>query len=414
MNVRQHIVLSVFLAASVAALAMHQSITGIGSKIAPASARKLPEKTPPAQTPSHASTRHDRPHLARYSDAASPADRRRLIVDQLRAMGVPNDVLALVALEDFEVEWDSRFDACRGDSAKMERVQLAKDMGKDDAMRAALGEAGFKQWDTKTMLWEAMSTAVDATPAESDSIYALKKKLQQRQFELEQAQMNGTMDRAHGLDAVRESYDEYNRELKAVLGDERYAKSQQLDDGFMSDNLRYELAKVNPSDAQFQQLFKVEKDWNKSFAQLDQSAPDYLDKFKALNSARDQAYAEVLGSDALHTLREQEDSSYVQMKKYETHWGLDDTKIDYVYNTMNQYRKAVGDYQSQVQAMQHQGQNVDWTAVNNTLQQLASQTQQALQTTVGPDSFTRLQRNGVLRWAAAGFRPVYGATVPHP
>lgn len=334
-----------------------------------------------------------------------------MIVDQLRALGVPNDVLALVAMEDFEVEWDGRLARAGGNQATMERLQLEKDMSKDAAMRAALGAEGFKQWDTKTMLWEAMSTAVDVTPVEAESIYALKKRLQQRQFDLEQAQMNGTMDRAGVIEAIKKSYADYDRDLKAVLGEERYAKSQQLDDEFVAGNLRYELAKVSPSDAQFQELLKTEQDWNKSFAALDQSSPDYLEKFKALNAARDQEYEQVLGAAAFRSLREQEDASFIQMKKYETYWGLDDGKIDHVYDAMNQYRKAVGDYQIQVQALQQQGQDVDWASVNNYLKQLAGQTQQALQNVVGPDSFSRLQRNGILRWAGAGFRPVYGATV---
>ena len=64
----------------------------------------------------------------------------------------------------------------------MAAVQLEMDMSKDAQMRAALGEAGFKQWDQGKKLWEAMSTKVDVTPAEADALYDLKKKLDQRQY----------------------------------------------------------------------------------------------------------------------------------------------------------------------------------------------------------------------------------------
>jgi len=400
-----HLALCVFLSAAVVALALHR----------PTPVRPAPKSSQPARqesTPERQLSIATTASSTLYSDLTSTADRRKLIIDRLRALGVPNDVLALVAYEDFEVEWDKKFDACRGNSEKLDRVQLEKDMGKDAAMRAALGEDGFKQWDTKTMLWEAMSTAVDVTPAEAESIYALKKKLQQRQFELDEARMNGTMDPAQVIQATKESFAEYNNQLKAVLGDERYAKSQQLDDGFLADNLHYELAQFNPSDSQYQALMKVEKDWNKSFAELDQSSPDYLQKFKALNEQREKEYEQVLGPAALYALREQEDPAYIQMKKYENIWNLNDANIDSVYIAMNQYRKAVGDYQIQVQQLQSSGQNVDWTAVNNNLKQLAAQTQDALRSSVGEDSFNKLQQNGVLRWAGSGFRPVYGATVP--
>ncbi|HWA86571.1 MAG TPA: hypothetical protein VG710_10135 [Opitutus sp.] len=408
-GLRFQIILSGFLAATVVVLALHQSANRLP---APDSAVTGPGayagKAGAGLAAARATTSAKSRTLPNYSGIGSASARRRSIIDQLRAMGVPNEVLALVALEDFESEWDGRFAACWGDPASMERVQLEKDLSQDAAMRAALGEKDFKQWDTKAMLWEAMSTPVDVTPGEAESIYALKKNLQQRQFALEQARIDGTMDRAQVLAAVQKSYADYNQELKAVLGEARYAKSQQLDDDFTAGNLRYELASVNPSDSQFQGLFKADKQWNTALAELDPGSPNYLEQFKAANEAHDQAYAQILGQDAFRNLREQQDTGYIQMKKYENLWGLDDGKIDYVYDTMNQYRKAVGDYQLQVRALQSQGQDVDWSAVNTYLQKLTGQTQQALQNTVGQDSFSSLQRNSVLRWAGAGFRPTYG------
>ena len=403
--------LCVFLALTVTVLALHQSVrrpSALRSTEPGTNATANATESGPALRPAPALAAS----LPRYSGIASASERRRWLVDQLRAMGVPNDVLALVALEDFEVEWDRRFEGSRGDQARMERVQLEKDMTKDAAMRAALGAEGFKQWDTKNMLWEAMSTPVDVKPGEAESIYALKKRLQQRQLELADAEINGQMDRAQVIAAVQKSYADYNQELKAVLGDERYAKSQQLDDDFTAGNLRYELAKVNTTESQFQELFKADKQWNQSLAQLSPGSPDYAETFAAINEAHDQEYERILGADSFHNLREQEDTGVIQMKKYADLWGLDATKIDNVYDTMNGYRKAVGDYQLQVQALQRQGQSVDWAAVNNTLQQLAAQTQQTLQSSVGADSLSRLQRNGVLRWAGPGFRPTYGGGSP--
>jgi hypothetical protein len=413
-RLRLQIILAVFLSATVAVLALHRAPSqGLvaNSPAARAVANTRVVGSAPAASPSVVAAQPLR-NLSRYSEIGSASARRRMMVDQLRALGVPNDVLALVALEDFETEWDGHFAACWGNAAEMERVQLEKDLSKDAAMRAALGEEGFKRWDTKTMLWEAMSTPVDVTPGESESIYRLKKNLQQRQFALEQARINGTMDQAQVIAAVQKSYADYNQELKAVLGEERYAKSQQLDDDFVAGNLRYELANLHPTESQFQELFQADKQWNSSLAQLNPGSPDYLEQFKAVNEARDAKYEQVLGRDAFRNLREQEDATYTQMKKYQDLWGLDDGKIDYVYDTMNRYRKAVGDYQVQVRALQSRGQDIDWSAVNNHLQQLTGSTQQALQQVVGKDSFSSLQRNAVLRWAGAGFRPTYGGTTP--
>jgi hypothetical protein len=343
------------------------------------------------------------PKLPLYAGIASAPDRRRWMIDQLRAMGVPNDTLALVAGVDFEVEWDRRFEACGVDRDKLAAVQLDMDMSKDAEMRAALGEAGFKQWDQKHMLWEAMSTAAAVTPSETDAIYALKKTLEQRKLEFEQARVKGTMDEAQINDAQDKAYSEYDQQLKAVLGESRYAKSQQLDDDFAAGNLKYTLAKagVTPSDSQFQELSKAEQQWNQSQMKLDASSPDYAAQMKALNDARDQEYRQVLGGDTFDALQKQEDPGYSQMKKYETVWGLDDSKVDYVYNTMKNYEQSVRDYQGQMGALQAQGQKVDWDGVNKHLQQLTDQTGQTLQTYLGQYSFNRLQRNHLFLFNAS-------------
>jgi hypothetical protein len=362
--------------------AEHSRMGTITNKVGP---REMPNAPPLVS----------QPPIPQYANIASVADRRRWMIDQLRAMGVPNDALALVARVDFEVQWESRFEACGVDRDKLAAAQLDMDMSKDAEMRAALGAEGFKRWDQKTMLWEAMSTEVAVTPSETDAIYAGKKKLQQRELELEQAKVKGTMDDAAINAAEDKAFSEYNQQLKAVLGEERYAKSQQLDDAFTAGNLRYTLSKngVTPDDSQFQQLFKAEQEWNKSQLKLDASSPDYLAQLKALNAARDQQYRQVLGADAYNTFQKEQDPGYAQMKKYETLWGLDDNKADYVYAAMKSYEKSVRDYQARMNALQAQGQKVDWDGVNQHLQQLTDQTGQTLQNYLGPDSFNKLQRN---------------------
>jgi hypothetical protein len=308
-------------------------------------------------------------------------------------MGVPNDVLAIVAQEDYQIQWDGNFKKCGGNRDKLAAVQLAMDLGKDAEMRAALGDAGFKQWDQAHMLWEALSIPVDLTPAEADSLYDLKKKLQQRELELEQAKVNGTMDAAEISDASDKAYADYNQQMKALLGDDRYARSQQLDAAFSAGNLQYALAKagVSPTDSQFQSLFQAQQQWDKSFSALDASAPDYAAQYQALNAARDQQYQEVLGSNVFGAYQEAQDPGYTQMKKYETLWGLDDSKVDYVYNTMKSYETSVQSYQAQISALQAQGQNAD--AVEQQLKQVTDQTGEALQNYLGQDSFSKLQRN---------------------
>jgi hypothetical protein len=410
------LLINVLFAVAVVVLALHKSSPAPTTSAVTISSQKTETVTRQDKKTEETATLTEPSKLPLYTDVASASDRRRLIVDRLRAMGVPNDVLALVARVDMEAQWDPRFEQCHGDMDKLAALQLEMDMSKDTEMRAALGEEGFRRWDQGCMLWEAMSTKVDVSSSEAASIYSFKKKLQQRQHELEQARLKGTMDDAAIDDAYNKALSEYNQQLKTVLGEERYAKSQQLDEGFAAEALRHQLAKANPTDAQFQELFKAERESDKARSELDRqfqndmSSLEYLKKLKTLNEARDKEYQRVLGTDAFDTLRKEQDPSYSQMKKYETVWGLDSDKIDYAYNAMRNYEKSVDDYKTKVMTLQSGGQNVDWDAVGKKLQQFATETQQALQSQLGQDSFDKLQRNRVFRWASLGYQPGTGST----
>jgi hypothetical protein len=344
------------------------------------------------------------PKVPRYTDIASASDRRRWIVGQLRAAGVPNKILARVVLSDLEEHWERRFEECPRDADSMAALQLEQDMSKDSEMRAALGEEGFKQWDQEYMLREAISGKVELTAAEADAVYGFKKKLQQRQFELEQARLKGETDDAEINDAYDLAYSEFSQQMKALLGDERYAKSQGFDEGTAAANLRQDLSKVNPSDSQFQELLKAQQQWNERRSELDKQFQDdpssaaYVEQIRSLDEARDQEYRRVLGTNVFDTYQKEQDGRYTRMKKCEDIWGLDDNKIDYVYGTIKYYEKSVEDYQAQARALQAQGQSVDWDGVNKNLQEFAEQTQQALQHYLGEDSFNKLQRNGVFQF----------------
>jgi hypothetical protein len=322
----------------------------------------------------------------------------------LRAAGVPNRILARVVQADFDEQWDRRVEECGGDADKLAALQIAKEREEEAEMRASLGEESFKQWDQENMLREANLGKTQLTASEADSLYGMKKKLQQRRWDLEQARLKGEMDDAEINDAYDQAYSAFNQQMKALLGDERYAKSQGVDDGAAAANLRHDLAKLNPSDSQFQELLKAQQQWNERRSQLDQQFQDdpssaaYAEQIKALDAARDQDYQRVLGTNVFDTFQKEQDGGYSKMKRYESIWGLDDHKIDYVYGTMKYYEKSVQDYQDRARALEAQGQSVDWDAVNKNLKQFAEQTQQSLQNYLGQDRFDKMQRNGVFQF----------------
>ncbi len=392
---RVSLVLNVVLAVTVVVLARHKS------ERAPApSAREVG----PGQMTNAAAVFTNQTKLARYTDMASASDRRRWIIDQLRAAGVPNNVLARVVLSDLEDGWQKRLEEGGGNADTMAALQQEQERDIEAEMRAALGEESYQQWDQEKQLREANLGKIQLTASETNAIYDLKKKLQQRQRDLEQARLKGDMDDAEIDEASDKAYSEFNQQMKALLGDERYAKSQGLDAGTAAANLQQDLAKANPSDSQFQELLKAQQQLNQSRSELDKQFQDdpssaaYTDQIKSLDEARDQEYQRVLGTNVFDTLQKQEDVGYSKMKKYENIWGLDDSKVDYAYGTIKYYEKSVQDYQAQARALEAQGQSVDWDAVNKNLQQFAEQTRQSLQNYLGQDSFNKMQRNGVFQF----------------
>ncbi|HWC61329.1 MAG TPA: hypothetical protein VHC44_16670 [Verrucomicrobiae bacterium] len=394
---RASLALNVILAASALVLALHKPQPAP----APPTATDGTESSSAPQALGQARSPH-------FAESASPAEQRRWLIDELRAMGVPNKILARIVQADLDANWTKHAAEltlkCHGDPDTMAALQLDIDASHDADMRAALGEEGFKQWDHENMLRETDQGKVQLTAAETATAYDAWKKLQQRELELRQAKSRGEMDDADVADAHDKAYAEFTQQMKSLLGDERYAKSQQTDPDSAAAGLRQDFAKAEPTDAQFQQLLQTQQQWNDQRAALDkqfqdnQSSAAYESQIKALDDARDAEYQRVLGTNVFSALQKEEDPGYTKMKKYETIWGLDDNSIDSIYGTMQYYQKSVSDYQSQARALEAQGQTVDWNAINKNLQQFAQQTQQSLQNYLGADRFTRLQQNGVLQF----------------
>ena len=389
--------LNLFLLATVLGMVLHKS------QNAPA---PITREVTPGITTQETPVVIDIPKLAQYPGNASAADRQRWLVGQLRAAGVPNNIVAQVIHAELDETWQRRFEEANsnGNPDAMAALHLEQEKDMEAQMRAALGDAPFKQWDQEHLLREANIGRIQLNTAEADTIYDFKKQLQQRQWDLEKARLDGKMDDAEIDDATDKAYSELSQQMKGLLGDERFAKSQGVDDETAAANLRQDLAKVNPNDSQFQDLLKAQQRFNDRRSELDKqfqdnpSSADYAAQLKALDDSRDQEYQRVLGTNVFDALQKEQDIDYSKMKKYESIWGLDDNKVDYVYGAIKYYEKSVQNYQAQARVLESQGQSVDWDAAKKNLQQFAQQTQQALQTYLGPDSFSKMQRNGVFQF----------------
>jgi len=387
---RIFLVLNVGLAVTALVLAM-QNLRGM---------HKAPVPAPQPMTVKASLT----PAMVHYPDAKPAADQRRWIIDQLRAMGVPNKVLARIAMKDLDQRWNKYATEvslkCRGNPEVLGALNLEIESKRDAEMRAALGEEGFKEWDTENMRREINRGAVPLNASETNVAYALWKKLQQRNLDLRLQKSKGAIDEAGAGQAYAKDLAEFQSQMKTLLGDERYAQSQGTGPAAIAANLKQDLASANPTPAQFQELLDTQQQWDALRAKLadgSQNDAEYAQRLADLDEARDEEYRRVLGPAVFDSLQKQQDPGYSQMKKYEAAWGLDDSKIDYVYSALKYYQKNAEDYQAQARALEEQGQKVDWDAISQNLAQFAQENQHALQSYLGEASYQKLKQNGVVQ-----------------
>ena len=338
-----------------------------------------------------------------FPGTANVADQRRWLIEQLRAMGVPNRVLARVVLKDLDQRWNKQAAEVslkyRGDPEVLTNLNLQIERSRDAEMRAALGEAGFREWDRENMRREINTGKVECSPAETDAAYALWKKLQQRDLDLRELKFQGKIDQVGLNDEYARDLADFQQQLKKLLGDGRYAQSQASGAQAANAYLRRDLAGANLTPAQFDELLQTQQQYNDLRADLARQPrddADYVQSLKDLDEARDEEYRRVLGSSAFDSLQKQQDAGYAEMKKYQSQWGLDDAKVDYVYGALKYYQKSADDYQASIRALAAQGQAVDWDSVNKNLEQFAQQTRQTLQSYLGQASFDHLEQNGIV------------------
>ncbi|MDW7980441.1 MAG: hypothetical protein RMH97_07740, partial [Verrucomicrobiales bacterium] len=339
--------MNLILAGIVAALALHKPVRVPRSETSRLIASGVPDTVNQTRAVRLDPRLDDSTALVHYPTGAPPVQQRRWLVDQLRGMGVPEKVLARIIIAELEEAWDKRRSEVAaqtlGDPQALDALQLEFEMSLEPELRAALGDYAFEQWDRENKLREALigsvmrGIEVPLSPAEADAIYELMKKLEQRRFELERARLNGRMDDADVAKAYEEAHAESQRQMREILGEERYALAQGVHPDIMAAELKHELTKVSATDAQFQELLDIQRRLNDARAELDKQfeadpgSPAYAQTLAELVDARRREPDPVLGQEAFEALQKQHDGRYLKMRKYAEAWGLDDTELELVY-----------------------------------------------------------------------------------
>jgi hypothetical protein len=345
------------------------------------------------------------------ADSLTPAKQNDVNswLDSLRNAGVPNRILASVVIADLENRWEAKerdlqqkFDTGDVDADALTQLETERVAEREQALRTALGEHGYREWDKENTLRDLNLGSVKLADAESDSLYQLRKNLAQSQRDLEQASRDGKLDGADLSQKLSALQTQYESDARTLLGNDRYAAMNHSPDPVAAD-LRRQTKDLHPSDDQLGALAAAQKQWNEQRAALDrqlesgQLSPEQHDaQMQTLNASRDQAYQTALGTNAFADFQKTQDANYQAMKHYAAAWQLSESDIDYLYRTLQNSRMSINGYQQQAQMLQGQGRPVDWSSVQQNISQFSGQVEQALQTYLGEERFKKLEENKVL------------------
>jgi hypothetical protein len=329
-------------------------------------------------------------------------------VQALRNAGLSEKVIANVAAADFEERWqkraqDNQRKVERGeiDENAVARFDLEHDAQQEKDLRAVLGDEGFRRWDQTRVLADFDRDGVEMTATESNEAYDIRKKLDRKRLELDKVRQQGNAtDEELGQQSAT-MYAEYNKELLKLLGDDRYALAQNGGDTGLSE-LRRNLLILNSDGAQAGGMETAQQAWNGKRGKLDiqlqteqVTAEEYEKRMKSLDAERDQEYQKVLGAEGFAEFQKTQDPRYQTLKSAGSGWGFTDNDINNLFASIQDYEENVRDYRERAQAIETQGQAVDWSAVEKALKEYSQQTEMALRANLG-DKFDKLKRSNVM------------------
>jgi hypothetical protein len=321
----------------------------------------------------------------------------------LHSAGAPGQILAQMIIADSEKRWAERKrelqELCdRGelDADELMESQDRHEFEQEDELRAVLGEDGFRKFDRQRVLADIDLTRVGLSESELDVWYQLRKDSSQQQRDLERSRRNGEIDDADFIAQQEEAHANYEERLRGLLGNERYAA---LNGGpvnrSITADLRRTLAGMTVNDSQLTALTDAQKQWTQRQQELDEQprGPDYEDRKRAIETARDAEFQKTLGPEAFAAFQKQQDGNYRTLKHFAAAWQLSDGDVDYLYSAMQSYRTEVRDYEQRARALEQQGQQVDWAGVRARIQEFGQKAQKSLETYLGPDRFNKMKRN---------------------
>jgi len=344
------------------------------------------------------------------SAAADPQSLRRSVprlawIDRLREEGIEERLIASLAASDYEDRWQKRLldlqqQLSRGEieASDMEDFVAGHEAGLESRMRDCLGEAGLKAWDRERVLRNFDTARLALSAPEADALYRIRKGLDDQRRELQAALLRGEIDETDIERQTEANHDRYERDLKDLLGQTRYA-SLQPGDG-QAGELHRDLARIGAGGEQVEAVLAAQEQWKDARERADDerkrngsSDEQFEQQLQTLDADRDRRLLETLGSDALAELRMQQDDRYQTLRRSAGAWNLNGGDIARVYSTLRDYDDRVKEYQRNVDT---DGNPVEPSVMEDSLRKLARENESGLLDYLGPERFERLRKSGVL------------------
>lgn len=328
-------------------------------------------------------------------------------VDLLRDAGAPDSFLATIIQADFDQHWQTRcadmqrkYQDGEADINDMAILNADREMELEKQMQHTLGEEGFKSWDEARQFTDINVVALNLTPAETDSLYQLRKRLQQQFHDADLAKAQKEIDQAE-YDSRREAANaDYQQQLRLLLGYQRYnlAKGSGI-----SADVQHTLKEMKVGDDQLMAMENIEHQWGDKQAALQQKVEagelnqaDFEHQMQALQDWRQQKLQSALGTNAFDYFQKQQDQRYVDMQSFAGRWGLGEQDVEQIYKALSNYDRTVQSYKSQIDACEANGDSAKEDELKNSLASFANQTQQSLLQYLGQDRFNTLKNNHIL------------------
>lgn len=328
-------------------------------------------------------------------------------VRRLRAAGASETMIADFVAAQFDRQWEDQTRDLsrrirRGEVDPRQRSILYSQWqdSRETAMKTALGDAAFTQWDKQRVLAQFDVAQLSLTPDEQDALYKLQKDRQDHERDLSLANQLGEIDRYDFQDQRTAQQKDYDQQLEQLLGTARGLQIKQDNDWNLG-RVRWDLRNLNLTDSQLTALYNAlqqSNDKQQEFQRLQQSGtPVDGAKWQELQAAKDQAVQSAIGEQGLAEYKMTQDNRYRQMQQFSTAWQLSDNDISHVYQVLKDNAQAAKDFRQQAQADAAAGQKVDWNQVNQGVESLKTQTEADLHGYLGDDRFTKLKRAGIIQ-----------------